>query len=106
MTMKIIYLGKELNPSEEHELFSENEFGFEIDIKYTGESWYPKKEQKVFNLTEFHWRYTDIFNETPSDGVAFESDIHTTGFTRKIDTIEKVEIRLAEKLYESFSLLQ
>jgi hypothetical protein len=104
--MEIIYLGKKLNPLEEHELFSENEFGFEIGIKYTEESWYPKKEQRIFNFTEFHWRYTDIFNETPSDSVAFESDIHGTGFTKKICDIEKVEIRLAEKLHENFSLLQ
>jgi len=32
--MKIIYLGKELDSTKEHELITENEFGFKVDIKY------------------------------------------------------------------------
>jgi hypothetical protein len=34
--------------------------------------------------------------------IAFESDIHQTGFTRRIDAIESVNIELAYKLYNSF----
>lgn len=98
--MKIIYLGTELDSSVEHELFSNNEFGFKITIGYTDESWYPIKEEIVFNFTEFHWMYTDMFNITPSNGVAFESDIHGTGFTRKIDVISYVNIELADNLYQ------
>lgn len=103
-TAKITYLGKDLDVSQEHELFSENEFGFNIQIKYTEDSWYPVKEQRLFNFTEFHWRYTDIFNTEPSDGVAFESDIHCTGCTRKVNVIESVNIELANELHnEPFS---
>ena len=100
--IKIIYLGQELDTEKEHELISDNEFGFKIDIKHTKESWYPVKEDTAYNCTEFHWRYTDIFNPTPSEGVAFESDIHNTGFTRKINTIESVTIELADKLYNEY----
>jgi len=100
--MKITYLGKELDASLEHELFSTNEFGFKIDIKHNNESWYAVKEDTAYNCTEFHWRYTDMFNEFPTDSVAFESDIHYTGFNRKIDTIESVNIELADKLYDKF----
>ena len=97
---KITYLGNVLDPYKEHELFSENEHGFIIHIKYTESSWYPTKNESAFNFTEFHWRYTDIFNVYPSDGVAFESDVHGTGFTRKINTIESVTIELADKIYD------
>jgi hypothetical protein len=34
--------------------------------------------------------------------IAFESDIHSTGFTRRIDTIKSVNIELANKLYDSY----
>jgi len=34
--------------------------------------------------------------------IAFESDIHSTGFTRRIDTIESVNIELSNELYDSF----
>mgnify|MGYP001558584137 CR=1 FL=1 len=100
--MKIIYLGQVLDTENEHELFSNNEFGFKIDIKHTKESGYKVKEDTAYNCTEFHWRYTDIFNPIPSNKVAFESDIHKTGFNREIKTIESVTIELADKLYEKF----
>lgn len=98
--MKITYLGQELDITKEHELNSENEFGFKVDIKYTNESWYPTKEDTAYNCTEVHHLWsTDYMGGT---SIAFESDIHSTGFTRKIDTIESVNIELANELYDSF----
>ena len=32
--MKLVYLNKELDSSLEHELFSENEFGFKVTVNY------------------------------------------------------------------------
>lgn len=96
--MKIIYLGKELDVTKEHELFSDNEFGFKVDIKYTEESWYPTKEDTAYNCTEVHHLFDTNYMGGPS--IAFESDIHYTGFTRRIDRIESVTIELADKLYK------
>ena len=100
--MKIIYLGKELDVTKEHEIFSTNEFGFKVDIKHTEESWYPIKEDTAYNCTEFHWMYDEDEDLETDKNVAFESDIHRTGFTRKINTIDTVIIELADKLFDSY----
>jgi len=99
---KIIYLGETLDAEKEHELFTDNEYGFKIDIKYTDDSWYPDKKDRAYNCTEFHWRYNESREWEKVKDVAFESDIHMTGFTRKLDVIESVTISLAEKLYEDY----
>jgi hypothetical protein len=98
--MKITYLGKDLDVSVEHELLSENEFGFKVDIKYTKDSWYDIKEDTAYNCTEVHHLWSLNYMGGPS--IAFESDIHCTGFTRNIDTIESVTIELADKLFDSY----
>lgn len=98
--MKITYLGKELDVNTEHELNSESEFGFKVDIKYTKESWYNTKEDTAYNCTEVHHLWSKDYMGGAS--IAFESDIHSTGFTRRIDTIESVNIEIADKLYDSF----
>lgn len=98
--MKITYLGQELDPTKEHELKSDNEFGFKVDIKHTKESWYPTKEDTAYNCTEVHHLWSQDYMGGAS--IAFESDIHSTGFTRRIDTIESVNIDIADKLYDRF----
>lgn len=100
--MKIIYLGQELDVEKEHELFAKNEFGFKIDIQHTQESWYSVKADTAYNCTEFHWRYNNDDEFVKYKSVAFESDIHGTGFTRQINTIESVTITVADKLYDNF----
>lgn len=97
---KITYLGQELDVTKEHELFSENKFGFKVDIIYTEESMYPDKETTVYNCTEVHHLWDDDYMGGPS--IAFESDIHGTGFTRRIDAIESIDISIADKSYDSF----
>ena len=98
--MKIIYLGKELDVTKEHEIFSTNEFGFKVDIKYTKESWYPIKEDTAYNCTEVHHLWSLDYMGGAS--IAFESDIHRTGFTRKIDSIDSIIIELADMLFDSY----
>ena len=98
--MKIIYLGKELDVTKEHEIFSTNEFGFKVDIKYTKESWYPIKEDTAYNCTEVHHLWSLDYMGGAS--IAFESDIHRTGFTRKIDSIDSIIIELADRLFDSY----
>ena len=98
--MKLIYLGQELDTTKEHELVTESEFGFKVHIKYTRESWYPIREYYCHNITEVHHLFSEDYMGGPS--IAFESDIHQTGFTRRISDIESVDIELADKLYNSF----
>ena len=100
--MELIYLNKKLDTNLEHELMSENEFGFDVLIVYTEDSWYPFKKYKLNNCTEVHWRFTDIFNPEPTTRVAFESDIHKNGFNREINTIKSIIITLSEKEEEEF----
>ena len=94
--MKLIYLGEEIDSTLEHELCSENEFGFDVTITYTPKSWMSVDNGsqltcKIFNCTEVHNRYTSFHGER----IAFESDIHCTGGTRDIEEIESVVIELA-----------
>ena len=98
--MKIEYLGKELDVTKEHELLSESEFGFKVDIKYTKNSWCSKKEDTAYNCTEVHHLWSVDYMGGAS--IAFESDIHLTGFTRRIDIIESVNIEIADKLYDGY----
>lgn len=100
--MELIYLNKKLDTNLEHELMSENEFGFEVLIEYTENSWYPIKKIQLNNCTEVHWRFTDIFNLEPTTKVAFESDIHSTGFNREIETIKIIEIKHSNKIEEKY----
>jgi len=98
--MKLIYLGEDLDVTKEHELISYNEFGFIVDIEYTKESRYSRKEDSIYNCTEVHHLWNKDYMGGAS--IAFESDIHSTGFTKRIDDIESVNIKNADKLYDSF----
>lgn len=98
--MKIIYLGEELDVTREHELISNSLFGFKVDIVYKNVSWYPTKKQTMYNCTEVHHLFSLEYMGGPS--IAFESDIHSIGFTRQISDIESVNIELANKIYDSF----
>jgi len=98
--MKITYLGKKLDSSIEHELLSENEYGFKVEINHTKESWYKQKKQTFCNCTEVHNLWSLDYMGGAS--IAFESDIHSTGFTRRIDTIESVNIEMVAQLFNPF----
>ena len=98
--MKLIYLGQELDTTKEHELLTDSEFGFKVDIKMTKESWYTVKEDTAYNCTEVHHLWS--LDYMGGSSIAFESDIHRTGFTRRINDIESVVIVLADRLFEEY----
>lgn len=89
---KLIYLGTELNINIEHELFTENKFGFDSIIIYK-----DGEVQTRNNLTEIHHLY-----KSPFDSIAFESDIHSTGGTVRLDEIDIVVIVLSAIKHENY----
>ena len=94
--MKLIYLGQELDTEQEHELFSTNEFGFIVKINKTNS--FPV--EVYYNCTEVHHKYEPMIGNR--DKIAFESDIHRTGFNYLISNCDTVTIELATQLYEDF----
>ena len=98
--MKLIYLVQELDTTKEHELLTDSEFGFKVDIKMAKDNLYKVKEDTAYNCTEVHHLWSLDYMGGAS--IAFESDIHTTGFTRRINDIETVTIELADKLYDKY----
>ena len=84
---KLIFLGSELNVNKEQELFpTDKTLGFDAIIVYK-----DGRGEVRHNLTEVHHLYKSPFE--PS--IAFESDIHGTGGTAKVENIEIVIIVLA-----------
>jgi len=98
--MDIIFNSKKLDPTKEHELITKSEFGFKVSIKYTDASWYENKELVLNNCTEVHHLWS--LDYMGGKSIAFESDIHCTGFTRRIDDIVSVTIELSTELYDSY----
>ncbi len=100
----INFLGAELDSSKEYELFKNDGLGFNITVGYTADSWngrqgFPFSTFK--NCTEFHWRYNEK-SEISVKESAFESDIHGTGCTRKVNEIISVLIEYATEVAESY----
>jgi hypothetical protein len=90
--MKTInYKSKELDPTIEHELLSESEFGFNVTICVLNE-----RLVEFRNVTEVHWMYNLDKNR-----VAIESNIHGTGATYYVAVINSIQISDADKIYES-----
>lgn len=91
---KLIFLGTELNVNKEHELFPTDEnLGFDAIIVYK-----DGRGEVRHNLTEVHHLYKSPFE--PS--IAFESDIHSTGGTAKVQDIEIVIVVLATSKAEQY----
>ena len=91
---KLIFLGTELDVKKEHELFPTDEtLGFDAIIVYK-----DGHGEVRHNLTEVHHLY-----ETPFEpSIAFESDIHGTGGTAKLENIEIVVVVLATEKAEEY----
>lgn len=90
--MRKLYLGTKLNINIEHELFTENEFGFDAIIIYK-----DGEVETRNNLTEIHHLYESQF-----ESIAFESDIHCTGGTVRLEDIDIVVIVLAAIKHENY----
>ena len=98
--MELIHLDKVLDVNKEIELTLYEGFGFKVEIEYTEESWYEIKKETICNCTEVHHLWSLDYMGGPS--IAFESDTHSTGFTRRTDTIKSVSISLCDKLYNKY----
>lgn len=105
---KLILNGKELPWDQELEIFN-HEFGFNVaitlrdDIKNLKGEIHPwaGKTEYINNCTEVHHLYNKNrkWDEPKS---AFESDIHSTGCTKKVSRIAKIVIITATKIEEEY----
>ena len=101
--MKLFIFEKEISPDYEIELIMNDEFGLDITIKYI-DSVYGGVEDTKHNCTEFHHRYNEDWGKDYPDEVssAFESDIHGTGSTRRVNMIEWIKVEKAEILHKKY----
>lgn len=78
-----------LNPSLEHEVEVDG-LGMTVFVQLvTGEMWLLQ------NVTEVHWRFKAEWHS--GESVAFESDVHSQGFTYPVDKILLCTMRPADK---------
>jgi|SaaInlStandDraft_4_1057021.scaffolds.fasta_scaffold145273_1 hypothetical protein len=89
LNQTIIYKGRKLDPQKQHEIFAKNKNGFHVKVWYNGRNQYENKSDVFNNITEVHWLYKSIQGKR----VAFETNIHQTGFTYSVTLIKKVKIR-------------
>tara|TARA_Y100001973_G_C5134082_1_gene299364 strand:+ start:247 stop:561 length:315 start_codon:yes stop_codon:yes gene_type:complete len=102
--MKLIILGKEKPSNKEIEIFSKNEYGFDVILTKQKDN----KKITYRNIHEYHHLW-DKNKETNSNlimknRIAIESDIHQSGYVpwdifNKFSRIEVVE---SDKIYENF----
>lgn len=90
--MKFIYLGQELNPDTEYELFSKSEFGVNAKVTMNNGDIVDHN-----NCTEIHYKYFPC-----KDSIAFESDIHKSGIAVSIDKIKSIIVEEAILLEDTF----
>ena len=108
--MKLIFCGKQINTCKEQNIESVNKFGFNVSIIYKKDSWLSKAFlnekhiEKIYNCTQVHYGYTEMGTVQLLTKVAFESDIHRTGFNREIIDIESVEITLSNKKHYDYHI--
>lgn len=76
-----------------------NNYGFDVRIVFKKDSPWGAVEKTRHNVTEIHYLYKSILGEK---AVAFESDIHGTGGTIKVEYIEEFEAKVAEKKHEHY----
>ncbi len=75
-------------------------FGFNVKMK-----WFllvdPTKiiEETYHNITEIHYNYDSAMSDIIGVQIAFESDIHQTGFTRSIKQVVEYEAKLATQIH-------
>lgn len=91
--MELTYINNKLDVTKEHELMSDTEFGFIVTVKAIDDT----DSEILYNCTEVHHLYR---SRQPS--IAFESHIHHTGGTKRIEELISVDIQIADKLYETF----
>lgn len=95
--------------ADELEMFFDTEdypFGVNATVRFKQNSVYEGHVGVYHNLTEVHWLYnTELSKKWPDIeelGVALESDIHGTGGTRKLVSIDSIEIVPATKKHKNW----
>jgi hypothetical protein len=109
---KLIVFGRELNWDDEHEITLEGYgMNIEISVKELKRPDYTIKAEVEtrHNCTEFHHRFdkmrrvTDkIYIDSDEDNSAFESDIHSTGGTKRVGDINWIKVTVAEEKHKEY----
>lgn len=102
--MRLFIFGQEINDEHELELIVSDDLGLDITIKYNDDILGGIEDTK-HNCTEFHHLYNkketgDKFLKQLSS--AFESDIHRTGSTIRIEDIEWIKVEKAIILHKKY----
>lgn len=90
----LFLLGDYLPGNREHELICNEQYGYTVVIRYRDESPYSERESTFHNVTEVHYKFASPIGEQ----VAFESNIHGTGFTRFLKDIDYIGITFSDKI--------
>lgn len=107
--MRIIHNNAEIDSTKEHEIISSDDvFGFDVQITFS-KSFCEKAKlegkdrvRTYHNFTEVHNLFESLVKDSQKR-IAFESDIHGTGFWKYLDDIDEVVISDAKKLFSSFN---
>ncbi len=74
--------------------------GFDVQIWYKKDSPFGEVSEIRHNVTEIHYLYKSLIGQP--DSVAFESDIHATGGTVKIEFMKEFEAKLSTVIAENY----
>ena len=83
--MELVVFGKKLNSDKELEITCTNSLGMTAVVKFIN-----GKESTFNNLTEFHHRFDSAMDKFFEPSSAFESDIHSTGCTKRLSEIKSI----------------
>ena len=96
--MILFFNGSELDASVEHDIMrGESKFGFNATLLHKNGS-----IEKLFNLTEVHHRYPSEMTKHFGEQIAFESDIHSTGQTKRLSDLASVLVVNSTALEEGY----
>lgn len=87
---RINYLGVEVTPKQESEIVISDSKGLTARVEFIDGA-----IETFNNLTEIHWLYPSVINDKR---VAFESNIHGTGFTYDVHRIKAIDIDTADQV--------
>jgi len=90
---RLIIFGQEFDVNDEIEIKVDSEFGMNCIILYNDD----RRAETAHNCTEFHHLY-DKSNGFARMSSAFESDIHGTGMTKRIEDIKMIVAYKAMRL--------
>jgi hypothetical protein len=93
--VRITFLDVELDNTKEHEIKTDSEFGFIVEVFYN-----TNFSETFNNVTEVHFRYPSFIKNV--ERVAFESNIHFTGVTRNLTEISTINIDINDKIGKNF----